>query len=367
MNYIETHQKLFANQDTPLSYDYWSAIWCVGTAVGRSAYVDLPTPIFLNPYIYMISGKGFGKERTVIEISRDIVIAALPNNVVYDGRINHALSKSLNGQVAVAELSYPTHGWDFTVGILDGISACPPKFGAVDNPFATVLSSCEPLHTKKLEPIWPHTFFVTRQGKKELDHPGFLDMQPAIEHLREVHRYARGKVVTVTDAAQKFLDGYYNTTRPNVEKYPHVFGRHERNHVIRVAAIQQLASLSNVVDTMGVRDALSAVLRAKAVGSYFNASGSTKSPLGAEKVRSRILQSAQGVGHKALYAEVRHTLKSYEFNGLIELMREHGLVTAFHTGVRGGRVYIKNPKLNNLEAWDKVKEIAGYSPYLEDE
>lgn len=369
MNYIDTHMNLFAKEDTPLSHDFWGAAWCVGTVVGRSQIIDLPTPIFLNPYIYMVSRKGFGKEQRVIEVCRDLVQAVMPINPLAEKQLTVELRRSLNGQVAVAELAYGGDNQHRAISTMHDLAACPPEYKETKNPYVTILTTVEPERANKLEAAWDHILFVSRKGKKEKAGQGFIDLAPAIEELKEIYRYARqDKPLVLSPDAQSFLDNYYRTTKgTEYQPYPELFGRYERGHITRLAGIIAISTLSRTINTEQVIAAIDRVLDARTFGTYLFASASYRNPIGAEKLRSQLSNAPSGIGHKALYYTVKTWLRSYEFNGLLELLRQHGMISMFHMGARGGRVYVASSKLKNDAAWNIVKQQAGFSNIMEED
>lgn len=365
MNYIDTHKQLLKDEATTEDYDFWSAAWCVSTAVGRSVYVDLPTPLFLNLNIFLCSSKGLGKEERVIQISEEIIRNTMPNDVIAGTQqISTELRNAPTGQVAftpilVGDRSYlRTHS-----SSLADLAANPTVYGKVRNPYVTMLGAIQPDKTRKLSRMgWPHFLFVSRRGSKEQKGLKVLNVVGASSELTDIRTFARETERLILDEdAKAFLENFYRTRQPSFEPYPNEFERFERNHVIRLAAIIRLSQLNKRLDADAIREALPHILRAKRYGSYLWATGSSrKNPLGVEKIRSILTSSKHGMSHKSMYYQVRTWLKSFEYNGVLSLMLQHGAITSYNMGKGGGRYYIATNRMQDREVWEQILNDAGY-------
>lgn len=365
MNYIDTHKQLLKDEATTEDYDFWSAAWCVSTAVGRSIYVDLPTPLFLNLNIFLCSSKGLGKEERVIQISEEIIRNTLPNNVIAGTQqISTELRNAPTGQVAFTPilLGDRSHLRSHSDTIAD-LATCPPTYGRVSNPYLTILGAVAPQNTRRMSHrTWPHILYVSRRGVKEQRGLKVLNVVGASSELADIRTFAR-KVerIKLDEDAKAFLDNYYRTRQPSFEPYPNEFERYERDNVTRLAAIIRLSELNFRLDADAIRTALPHILRAKRYGSYLWATTSSrKNPLGVEKIRSILAGAKHGMSHKSMYYQVRTWLKSFEYNGVLSIMLQHGAITSYNMGKGGGRYYIATNRLQDREVWEQILNDAGY-------
>ena len=60
--------------ETAESYDFWCAVWAIGTGVGRDVYVDRPnSPIYHNWYIILAAEAGTTRKSTAISSISNVV------------------------------------------------------------------------------------------------------------------------------------------------------------------------------------------------------------------------------------------------------------------------------------------------------
>ena len=58
-SFIAQYMDLQYDAETPFTYDFWGAMWCIGAVCGRPVYVDRPqTPVHLNWYITFVAESG---------------------------------------------------------------------------------------------------------------------------------------------------------------------------------------------------------------------------------------------------------------------------------------------------------------------
>ena len=78
-SFIGQYMEYMSYVETAESYDFWCALWAIGTGVGRDVYVDRPnSPVYLNWYIILAAEAGTTRKSTAIGSIRDIVEGTTP-------------------------------------------------------------------------------------------------------------------------------------------------------------------------------------------------------------------------------------------------------------------------------------------------
>jgi hypothetical protein len=55
------------SQETALTFDEWTAIWCVSAACARATYVDRPrAPVYLNMFCVLVGDSGIARKTTAV-------------------------------------------------------------------------------------------------------------------------------------------------------------------------------------------------------------------------------------------------------------------------------------------------------------
>lgn len=66
-SFIGRYLQLWDKSETPYGYDFWTAIYLMGMACGRSIVVDRPSaPVFLNHYLVLVAESGITRKSTSV-------------------------------------------------------------------------------------------------------------------------------------------------------------------------------------------------------------------------------------------------------------------------------------------------------------
>jgi hypothetical protein len=73
--------------ETARAYDFWGAMWALGTVLGRGVYVPRPhAPVYMNWYVIFAGESGITRKSTAVRMSRDIVRQFLPAENMVEGK-----------------------------------------------------------------------------------------------------------------------------------------------------------------------------------------------------------------------------------------------------------------------------------------
>lgn len=382
MNFLDAHAGLLSTDKIPADYVLWSAAWCVGTGVGRSIHVDLPTPVFLNPSVIMVSNKGLAKERTVEDICTRIVRESMSSNVVFEqGPMMTKLRQQQDlfghGHAAFVGLDFGRSLFGKGQDVHSVLARSPSVLDRISNPYVSVLSHvaqdfiagkrgslAEKAYTADC------IFASRRKGEGLRSHAATLGS--VTENLKRIIHDAKAMgVIHVTDDAKEFLANFNGSRKADNNLYARNFRTQFDAHVFRLAAIFELAEHSDTITRKTVQESLIHVLRAERFGSYlFAEAASSRNTIGMERLRATLLDAKPSISHTALYHHVRTWFKAFEYRGTLAILRDAGLVLSWRTKAsngNGGYHYSATDRLRNPQLWNEVLVKAGYDPDMEDE
>lgn len=77
-SFISNYLAYTADNETPLYYDFWCAIWCLSSSVGRSTVVARPrAPVFLNHYIVLIAESATTRKSTAVRLAEKLLSSVM--------------------------------------------------------------------------------------------------------------------------------------------------------------------------------------------------------------------------------------------------------------------------------------------------
>ena len=353
--------------ETPLAYDFWTAMWALGTCLGRGVYIPRPhAPVYMNWYTMLVSESGVTRKSTSIRLARDVVAEVLGGMRLLEGRTTpeHLFDRLMDTPhmaIVVSELvtflgreSYvielpamltdlydcPKHRTGGTVArgrrVLEDafvtfMSASTPSWlvGAV-NPSVIeggFTSRCVFVHAEKPKQKvpWPTEASSVTQCAERL--------RVCIERAQSINR------IELLPAAMRRYQTWYRardtvTSDPFLASY---YGR-EDSHVLRLAACLAINDGTLAISLGHVNTAIRIMTVAKANAlQVFSARGaSVRIAQGLDRVIRMLLEAgAVGVPHTPMYASVRHYMSAEDFRIVVEYMHELGMLSI---GIEGRMV-----------------------------
>jgi len=390
-SFIGQYMEYMSDTETAKSYDFWCALWAIGTGVGRDVYVDRPrAPVRLNWYLILAAESGTTRKSTAI---RSIVSIVGQSNSILSGKtspealelILHEASRT-NGQAtanfAVSELVtiLGREGYMSTMpGLLTDLYDCPDlrtspgtlKSGEIiqRNVYVTFLSASTPSwlvtainpsvieggftsrvifvvdDARKRAIAWPTTQSSDRVGELQTSYSRLC------AKAREV-----GPIAINPNGLRKFTSWYNKRTTSN-DPFQSSFEAREDDHVLRLAACLAINDGTYELQSSHIRIAIEVITESKRRASnLFGTSYDTTTRIGdcVGRVRTILIEAGQdGIAHTRLYKRINHKLDSVEFNLLMKILHESDMIQVFK--IKNGGKHYRATK--NIENFGIVSEV----------
>jgi len=393
-SFIGEYMLMCSPLETPSEYDFWTAVWALGTCVGRGVYVPRPhSPIHMNWYVMLVSESGVTRKSTAIRMSRDTVSEVLSDAHLLEGRATpehlfDRLAQQPHIGIAVSELVTFLGRESYVIelpAMLTDLYDCPKmRTGGsvsrgqrvIENAFVTFISASTPSWlVGAVNPSVIEGGFTSRcifvhaeKPKQRVPWPSVAttitecatQLQSCIARAREVER------IELMPAAMRRYQSWYRqrdtlTSDPFLASF---YGR-EDSHVLRLAATLAINDGSLAIDLNHLNKAIRVIALAKAGAlQVFSARGtSVRMAQGIDRITRLLIEAgAVGVPHTPMYASVRHFMSAEDFRIVMEYMNELGMVRIGiegRTGQRRGgpraRRYFRTDKTTHREKVDALR------------
>lgn len=344
--------------ETAQSYDFWTAMWTLGSVLGRGVYVPRPhAPVYLNWYIMLVAESGVTRKSTAVRIGRDVVSQILGVDNMVEGRctpeyLYTRLHTHPHLAVAVSELVTFLGRESYVIelpALLTDMYDCPPERRGgnmtrgervVRDPYMTFISASTPswlmgaVNPSVIEGGFTSRcmFILDEKPKKKVSWPEDVQgMDFAIKLLTHVTERAQEVgTIDLMPAARKRFDTWYRNRDTDTDiPFLSSFLAREDGHVLRAAACLAINDGTLAIDRKHMDAAIKLIAHAKACGLAIFAGGGNAVRLaqGIDKVSRLIIEAgAVGVGHTPLYAAVRHFLSAADFKIVIDYMHEASMI-----------------------------------------
>ena len=370
-------------QETARLYDFWTGMWLLGNACGRSAYVDRPrAPVFLNWYVILVAESGITRKSTAVRIATNIardlngridqpfhLIQTKITPEMLEWRL-HELSKE-NGYAHVAVsiselvtlLGKERYAQSMPGLLTDLYDADKHRAGGgtvgkgtrdAHNVYVSVLSASTPTWLQRA--VNPDVveggftsrtlFVVSDQPKRRIPWPEELTDgdqlgERLVTHLEQVRLDAlRHGGITLSDGAMRNLTNWYKHRKLSRDAFRGSFESREDAHVLRAAACLSANDRRWLIESNDVRTAIRLISEVKELGSDLFEGSVTHSKYiaGIDRMRTLLISAGMsGIAQQRLTTACQHYLKAPDVVTLLEIMHELGMVQRFEVklGTRG--------------------------------
>ena len=380
MSYVETAE----------SYDFWCAIWAIGTGVGYDVYVDRPnSPVHLNWYIILCAESGTTRKSTAISSISSILEDSVPLLAGKTSPENleiylHDASRSggsAQAHFAVGELVtiLGREGYMNTMpGLLTDLYDCQAvrtgpgtiAMGEIhqEKVYVTFLSASTPswlvtaINPSVVEGGFTSRvmFIVDDQRKKSIAWPTARPEgnQEAVQHSYEdlVREARRVGGIGISAGGLRKFSSWYNKRVGHSDPFMSSFEAREDDHVLRCAACLAINDGVFEIQATHVTTAIKLIDEVKGrAASLFGHDFSNKSRLvsAVTRVREILIESGQdGIAHAKLLQRVRRHIDTKEMRMLMNIMHECGMIQIFK--LKQGSMYRATKSIEKLGVTSEV-------------
>jgi len=369
-SFIGQYMEYMSYVETAESYDFWCAMWAIGTGVGRGVYVDRPnSPIYHNWYIILAAESGTTRKSTAISSIRDILKGSHPlltgktspealEVYLHDGSAENGTARA---HFAVSELVtiLGREGYMNSMpGLLTDLYDCATerktpgtlKSGEViqKNVYVTFLSASTPswlvtaINPSVIEGGFTSRviFVVDDNRKRSIAWPKSRDgehIEKVRESFNETCRSARDvSRIGISKGGLKKFTNWYNSRATHTDPFQSSFEAREDDHVLRLGSCLAINDKTFELQSRHIAHAIKIMSEVKTSGSrLFSGDFSSNARLAeaVTRVREILLEAGtDGIKHGQLYKRIWYKLDTTELHTLMNVLHECGMVQKFKVG-----------------------------------
>ena len=374
-SFIGQYMQYMSYVETAESYDFWCALWAIGTGVGRGVYVDRPnSPVYCNWYIILAAESGTTRKSTAISNISNFLRTThslltgktSPENLELYLHDKCKESGLATANFAVNELVtiLGREGYMKTMpGLLTDLYDCQTlrispgtlKHGELvqKNIYITFLSASTPawlvtaINPSVIEGGFTSRviFVVDDRRKRSIAWPKSRGKD---EHESVQRRFNTtitsaqeiGPIAISTRGLRKFTS-WYNTRATHTDPFMSSFEAREDDHVLRVGACLAINDGTLELQSGHIGTASKIIAQVKSgANSVFGGTFSYRAKLvGAiSRVREILIEAGtDGIRHRDLQRRIVRKLDAKELHTLMNIMHECGMVQIFK--VKNGTFY----------------------------
>ena len=389
-SFIGQYMEYMSYVETAESYDFWCALWAIGTGVGRDVYVDRPnSPVYLNWYIILAAEAGTTRKSTAIGSIRDIVEGTTP---ILAGKTSPTSleillhertreSGTANAAFAVSELVtvLGREGHLATMpGLLTDLYDCPDRryspgtieHGEIiqENIYVTFISASTPawlvtaINPSVIEGGFTSRviFVVDDNRKRAIAWPqprrdGSLGEVRQTYH-QSVERAKGNEGILISKGGLKKFRHWYNNRATHVDPFQSSFEAREDDHVLRLAACLTINSGVLEIQATHVTTAIRCIEAAKSsANNLFGGGISEKARITGAITRVReilIKAGSDGIKHSTLQRRIVRHVDAKELRLLTNIMHECGMIQIFK--MKRGQMYRATRSIEKLGVTSEV-------------
>jgi hypothetical protein len=370
--FISEYMEYMSYVETAESYDFWCALWAIGTGVGRGVYVDRPnSPVYCNWYIILAAEAGTTRKSTAISSILGVVAGVdsiltgktSPESLELYLHDSTAKGGTARAHFAVSELVtiLGREGYMSTMpGLLTDLYDCQElrtspgtlQMGELiqKDVYVTFLSASTPswlvtaINPSVIEGGFTSrvVFVVDDNRKRSIAWP----KQREGEHLDRVRQLYRrtidvkGPIGISTGGLKKFTS-WYNSRASHTDPFQSGFEAREDDHLLRVAGCLAINDGTREISSRYIGYGSKIIAEAKSrANTLFGGDFSYHAKLvGAiERVRDILIKAGtDGIKHSDLQRSIVRKLDATELRTLMNIMHECGMVQLFKVG--RGKMY----------------------------
>ena len=369
--FIGQYLKYMSVLETPVAYDFWSAMWALSVGVGRGVYVARPhAPVYLNWYIILTAESGITRKSTAVEHASHFVEVA-GYDVITGKTVPEELMRTLHEDTkatgeAVAHIAVPElvtimgrESYMKTMpGLLTDLHECPesrrsPGSGSggeirLSKVYVTFFSASTPTWlVSAINPAVLEGGFGSRvliiaghKAKASIAWPDEARSTcPFIEYGKAIRAAKKIEMIEMSKGGLKTFKNWYKHRPLHADAFRSSFESREDGHVLRVAALLAVNDGTLQIQDRHVKIGYKIIADVKAGAAQLfgvDYSPGARFADGIDKIRQVMLDCGMdGITHTKLYIKCRWKLDRDEFSLLVRLMHECGMLKIFDSGKKG--------------------------------
>jgi len=361
--------KKMSSGETPAIYDFWAAMWLLGTVLGREIVVPRPhAPVYMNWYIIIVANSGITRKSTAVNAAKSMLnlyrkkfdppiclLDGKSSPEAFEREMSRASDTSgsawmaLNSSELTRFLGKEQYMMKMPALLVDMYDMpLSMQFTTISRgilfaikPYITFFSASTPrwlnmtVNPTVIEGgFTSRTIFVkAERRKKKIPWPeeGDTNDDDIINELHKVVITAQQvKEIKMTEGAMKKFSIWYREKEESVAQYSSSFESREDAHVLRLAACLAVNNGEYQIDNVSIMQSIRIIRTAKDTGSYLFEGGARPedTQIGINKlIQTLITAGSIGVKTTDLYTDVKQYIDGKSMHYILTIMLELNMVT----------------------------------------
>lgn len=390
--FIAQYLDAMEDLESPQAYDFWTALWLIGTVCGREVYVDRPRiPVYLNWYVILVAESGITRKGNNISYANRLL--ADTDLLVLSGKTpSRTLEVLLHKQTettnqAQAALCVPEmvtmfgreNGSITLPALLTDLYDCPAyrntggtvHHGQTElrNVFISLLTASTPswlgtaINPSVIEGgFTSRCIFVCESVRKKLvPWPDARQLNPyeglksCLSNLRSEARQVQA--IRVSDGGLRRFTNWYRKRTMHEDSFRSSFEAREDDHLLRLAGCLAINDGTYIIDAGHITKAIRVIDQHKQnAHTMFSPRSESIGVIGdgVNKIRDILVLADAPIAHSALYQKVRWKFSIDQFKTLMQIMHECDLVEVYQKREGAGKFYKAADKLTMPSSIDEA-------------
>ena len=417
--FLDLYMQFMSPQETAVEYDFWTGMWLMSLALGRTVIVPRPrAPVHMNQMMFLIAESGLTRKSTAV--SNATTIGRLFNERIeessrFDFITSRATAEALEQTLQIRSAEFGCANVVISVseairllgrerylasmpGMLTDLYDSPQHHSSpgtlyrgsisIRNVYMPVLSASTPSWlARSINPDVIEGGFTSRclfiyaeKPKRRVAWPGQAKdtgtVKPIVDALVRIHEQRSMLPVAVgfeagmcgvrlEKAAMEAFEAWYHARRFWRDPYRSTFQAREDSHILRTAALLSINDNRWVISKQDINTAVQLIeeIRESSAALFEGGVAGDKLSIGIDRIRALLLAAGKGgLQHSPLYYKVRTHLSREEFSTVIDIMHQLEMVQKFEQpiGKRGPApmIYRATTKLAGSSVYESViKEL----------
>jgi hypothetical protein len=369
-SFIGQYMQYMSYVETAESYDFWCAIWALGTGVGRDVYVDRPnSPIYFNWYIILAAESGVTRKSTAISSISNILAGTC---TLLAGKTSpeslelylHDITRkdgAAKAHFAVGELVTILGREGYMTGmpgLLTDLYECqklrtsPGTLASGEliqrNVYVTFLSASTPawlvtaINPSVIEGGFTSRviFVVDDARKRSIPWPARRvdgSSNSVRQELDRTRKAARDVgAISISKGGLRKFTNWYNSRATHNDPFQSGFEAREDDHLLRLAGCLAINDGVLEIQSGHIGNASKVISSVKSgANSLFGSNFSESARLTGSIAQIReilIKAGTDGIRHSSLYRKVARKTDAKELHLLMNILHECGMIQIFKIG-----------------------------------
>lgn len=396
--FIYEYMKYCENLETPKDFDFWGAVWIISLILNRHLVINRPNaPLFPNFYITLIADSGECRKSTAINCANDVLSQIIDEkdkinimtSTTSTARFNYILTKaSLEDKKCTIGINCSEFITFYKnkniIECFTDLYDCPTErigYGTftngeinIRNVFVSSFAASTPnYYFKAITKEEIEGGFTSRNiiipaeaGKRRIAWSESIgSTSGSVVIGREIKKFVTNSQIQFnlsTKAIQRYSQWYLRRRKSN-DLYTRTFEAREQDFVLKLAAILAVNDRVREISEEHIQNAIKVIQNVKKKAQkFFNSELYVEETDTYTKTVERIRdiihsKGSNGIQHRELYLRVHNSCTSDEYNYIINMMHELGMIEKLQPYKSKTVIYRETKNLYKIDITKVIEKL----------